>query len=139
MSGTGAITEPIVIRLSGETSTRRAAVLKSIESITPEDSGIADQFDTLLEALEIYSDRNGRYKDNWRRFGWRGCIFRIRERAERAWDDLFYAEVPEHIEDHKRWADAKVDDLVDLINFSCFAIRAIREGNRDGTWFRGEE
>jgi hypothetical protein len=89
---------------------------------------IEEQRAVLEQALRIYEERNRKYNDNWRRFGWRGCVFRVRERAERAWDALFWAE---------DGAEA-VDDLLDLINFAAFTVRAIREGNRDGTWFESQ-
>lgn len=97
---------------------------------------MADEFDfdkarrnqerILEQALFIYDERNKKYRDNWGRFGWRGCLFRIRERAERAWD---------HLWDASDGDKHDVDDLYDLINFAAFAIRAIEDGNRDGTWF----
>jgi hypothetical protein len=95
-----------------------------------------EQLTILVQALGVYVDRNRRYKDNWRRFGWRGCLFRLRERAERAWDDLWDAHTPRTRppEDAFRFepADVHTDDLIDLINFAAFTIRAIRENNRDG-------
>jgi hypothetical protein len=67
----------------------------------------------LLEALTIYAERNERYKDNWRRMGWRGALIRLRERVERA-----------------------LDDVIDLINFAAFLVRGIRgETTRDGSWW----
>lgn len=88
----------------------------------------AVQRNIFTKALQIYEDRNNLYHDNWRRFGWRGCMFRIRERSERAWDALWDAPAanpPQEI----------VDDLLDLMNFAAFCIRAIEEGNRDGQWW----
>jgi hypothetical protein len=94
---------------------------------------IQEQVDILIKAIKIYGKRNETYKDNWRRFGWRGCVFRLRERAERAFDGLWDA-------DHRYNSQsdsirAIEDDLYDLINFAAFTIRAIRESNRDGSWF----
>lgn len=91
------------------------------------------------EALIIYAERNVHYKDNWRRFGWRGCLFRLRERVERAWDGLWDADpdtMDEEDETRPTTRHPIEDDLLDLINFAAFTIRAIREGNRDGEWFR---
>jgi hypothetical protein len=89
------------------------------------------QRSVMRRAVMIHVERNKLYHDNWRRFGWRGCLFRLRERTERAWDGLWDApaqEPPLEI----------VDDLLDLINFAAYTIRAIEEGNRDGIWF-GED
>jgi hypothetical protein len=88
---------------------------------------LEDQRRIMDEALAIYTERNERYVDNWRRFGWRGCLFRLRERVERAWDELWDADPEGALHD---------DDLVDLINFAAFTVRAIRERNRDGEWWR---
>lgn len=82
----------------------------------------------LDHALRIYYIRNIHYKDNWRRFGWRGCLFRLRERTERAWDALWE-------QDSDAVPEAVKDDLYDLINFAAFTLRAIEENNRDGEWW----
>lgn len=100
---------------------------KRLDGLASSESNIV-QLEVLLEALKVYDERNVKYKDNWKRFGWRGCLFRLRERTERAWDDWFHGDV-----DIDEMPD--VDDLIDLINFAAFTIRAIREGNRDGSWF----
>lgn len=85
------------------------------------------QHEIMLKALKVYDQRNVRYKDNWRRFGWRGCLFRIRERVERAWDDLWDYD-PDDVES----MEYKIDDLIDMINFVVFAVRAVQGKNRDG-------
>jgi hypothetical protein len=100
-------------------------------------AGVADQTHVLMEALSLYADRNRRYRDNWRRYGWRGGLFRLRERADRAWDVLFDAHTPKTASAARtvldfESADAGVDDLIDLINLTSFAVRAVRENNRDG-------
>jgi hypothetical protein len=110
---------------------------KTIEqkALATNDSNIK-QLDVVLRALAIHDDRNVRYKDNWRRFGWRGCLFRLRERTERAWDALWEAPLPPADDEKFEGQDAVIDDLLDLINFAAYTIRAIEEGNRDGTWFK---
>lgn len=113
------------------TPIQRAARLKYIESLDVNDP-VGIQFDIMMESLEIYNGRGRKYNDNWRRFGWRGCLFRLRERAERAWDHWWGQS---ELGWEGREAPADVDDLLDLINFACFTIRAIREDNRDGSWF----
>jgi hypothetical protein len=85
----------------------------------------------LLEALKVYAERNPRYNDNWRRFGWRGCLFRLRERVERLWDYLWDAPLREDPDSPL----LDLDDAIDLINFAAFTIRAVRMDNRDGSWF----
>lgn len=97
-----------------------------------EDPAYREHAEILAQALRLYGERNEMYKDNWRRFGWRGCLFRVRERAERMWDALW--DLPmEHRAGPK--ARAAEDDAIDLINFAVFTIRAIRSGDRDGSWW----
>lgn len=101
------------------------------------DAPVLEQAKILLRALSIYAERNPMYKDNWRRFGWRGCLFRLRERTERAWDAL-WDHTPLNVEQSRvvgRPVEPVLDDLVDLINFAGFTIRAVHAGNRDGSWF----
>jgi hypothetical protein len=89
------------------------------------------QDEIFTKALRIYERRNEGYRDNWVRFGWKGCIFRVKERAERLWDGLWDrsdALTPEQ-------AEALKDDCIDLINFAAFTYRAIDERNRNGDWF----
>lgn len=82
----------------------------------------------LLLALDIYAERNVKYRDNWRRSGWRGIVVRVRERSDRLWDMMWPGTgEPEEA----------VDDAVDLINFAAFLVRAIGgETTRDGEWWQ---
>lgn len=92
---------------------------------------------TLIEALQVYCDKNVKYKDNWRRMGWRGLLARIRERSDRLWDTFWMG---------VNWKSEGVidaDDAIDLINFAAFFVRQTRdcdEGGwmnaRDGEWWR---
>jgi hypothetical protein len=87
----------------------------------------------FLEALKVYAER--KYNDNWVRFGWRGCLFRLRERVERLWDNLWDATPPPT--DFTKWCGENLDDAIDMINFAAFFVRAVRENNRDGSWWTG--
>jgi hypothetical protein len=91
------------------------------------DNARSKQQQIFDRALRIYAKRNERYKDNWRRFGWRGCLFRIRERTERLWDTYWQG--------GSAGLEADLDDAYDLLNFVAFFIRAVEEGNRGGSWF----
>jgi hypothetical protein len=99
-----------------------------------ENKSLESQFEIFLEALQIYDQRNVKYKDNWKRMGWRGMLIRVRERAERLWDDLWDA--PGFPDDEAEGVQPlDVDDAIDLINLAAFLIRGVREGNRDGAWW----
>lgn len=91
-----------------------------------------DQAEVLVEALGIYAGKNPKYNDNWIRMGYRGCLVRIRERAERLWDQFW--DGPTQICPDQEKVD--VDDALDLINFAGFFVRGIRsEATRDGQWW----
>lgn len=96
-----------------------------------DDDSLNAQFALFMEAFQLYERRNVSYNDNWKRYGWRGCLFRVRERAERAWDVLWNSSP---INDNGR------DDLVDLLNLTAFTIRAFDSCNRDGegAWWPSE-
>lgn len=95
---------------------------------------LEQQFRIFMEALKVYDQRNMKYKDNWKRMGWRGVLIRIRERAERLWDDLWDA--PGFPDDETEGVEPNdVDDALDLINFAAFLVRGVRAGNRDGAWW----
>lgn len=100
---------------------------------TPTDADM-EQIKVVVEALRIYHERNERYKDNWVRMGWRGQLIRVRERAERLWDHLWdYEPDPRYDDSGHPFID--IDDALDLINFAGFLVRAVRAGNRDGSWW----
>lgn len=115
----------------------------SIPPVGPstEDPSYRKQAELLAEALRIYGERNERYQDNWERGGWRGTLVRLRERVDRVWDVMWDADddMPAPGYDipggRKETRAAAKDDLLDLINFAVFTIRAMDEGNRDGDWW----
>jgi hypothetical protein len=92
------------------------------------DDAVAEQARVLLEALAIYEQRNRKYNDNWKRMGVRGMLIRVRERAERLWDEFWVADGGAD--------ESEVDDAVDLINFAAFLVRALRgETTHGGSWW----
>lgn len=101
-----------------------------------DNKSLESQMTIFLEALKVYDQRNAKYKDNWRRMGWRGMLIRVRERAERLWDDFWDAPAQSVLSDDTTMAVTHdVDDAIDLINLAAFLVRGIREGNRDGAWW----
>jgi hypothetical protein len=81
----------------------------------------------LAEAMQIMTQRDESYGDQWKRYGWRGALFNLRRKAERAWHTMFN-EDPEHtiVLAHK------CDDLLDVINYAAMAMQMAEESNRDG-------
>ena len=92
--------------------------------------GVREHEQVLLRALAIYKERNAGYRDRWKDYGWRGSLFQVRIRAERAWTTLWNASGDSLNTD----PDKKINDLIDLINYAVFTIRNIEVGNRDGSW-----
>ncbi len=107
---------------------------------------LKEQFEVFWQALKMYEQRNQKYKDVWVRYGWRGCLVQARMCCERAWNDLWDAPVDSRAktvvvepgQDPIIPIRPETDDLIDLINYTVFCIRAVRAGNRDGTggWWR---
>lgn len=88
----------------------------------------------LERALDVYAERNETYKDNWKKQGWRGALFKLKLKVERAWEVL-WDEDPNNLD--PKYMDLVTDDLIDAINNAAFAVRAVESGNRDGVggWF----
>jgi hypothetical protein len=101
-----------------------------------DDLALQQQMEILADALVIYAERNEKYHDNWKRMGWRGTLVRLRERAERLWDNYWNADDLDFLEE-KMYVPRDVDDALDLINFAAFFIRGMngRETTRDGNWW----
>src|SRR5262245_17659558 len=98
--------------------------------LDPEDPAMLSQAEVLLEALHVYAKRNAQYHDNWKRRGRRGRVVRIRERAERLWDQGDWSR------ETAPGPEPATDDAIDLINFAAFLVRANRgEATRDGEWW----
>lgn len=89
-------------------------------------ASVKQQQAVFEEALSLFAERNAGYQDNWKRQGWRGSMFKLRLKVERAWEVLWSADPAR--------GEAGIDDLLDAINNAAFAIRSIRDGNRDGEW-----
>ncbi len=103
---------------------------------------LKEQFEVFWQALNTYEQRNQKYKDVWVRYGWRGCLVQARMCCERAWNDLWDAPTDIRAEEYVEPGLEEIipvrpdtDDLIDLINYTVFCIRAVRAGNRDGGWW----
>lgn len=103
------------------------------------EESVSEQAEVLLEALHIYSQRNSRYNEHWRDLGWRGCLFHVRRKAERAFRQFWnWNAVDPDLPQPVNAMQANPDDLYDSINYTAMAIRLLEEGTlyaRDGTWW----
>lgn len=78
-------------------------------------------FIKMLGAFEIYLARNGKYKGLWKTMGWKDSVHHILSKAARI--------------KRMMWEGDDVDDvdsIVDLINYCCFALINIEDGNKTG-------
>lgn len=87
------------------------------------------QMEVFIRAFAIYKEREKKYKEHWKRYGWRGALSELRKAAERAWH-LLWNQEPISADIHVHEKD--IDDLLDVINYAAFVVRAVEEGNRDG-------
>lgn len=82
-----------------------------------------DHFRVLIEAQRIYQDRYRLYEDiPIRRMGWRGCLVQSRTCVERLWALMTKGE----------W---KLNDAIDLINYTVHYVRQGQAENENGTWW----
>lgn len=94
--------------------------------------GIEDHINNLqqlrvfAEALKIYAERNKRYKDSWKDFGWRGMLHDIYKKTHRLWKAWWSGDEQDR---------GDYDDAIDLMNFSAFFIRAVKSNNEKGIMF----
>lgn len=77
----------------------------------------------LQEALNIYVQRNRKYRGAWQRYGALDSAMHLRSKGLRA-----FQRVMGWIKDGAIPPNADVDDFQDFINYAAFGIRNIRSG-----------
>jgi hypothetical protein len=106
----------------GLTPTQKARISVS-EQPNPEHLEMHAQI--LHKAMALMVERDEHYSDQWKKYGWRGAIFNLRRKAERAWSILFNKPELEVMATDE-------DDLLDIVNYAAMCIAMMREQNRDG-------
>ena len=86
-----------------------------------------NQLHVLIGAFEKFVERNARYQDVWRESGWKGSLFDMRKKLTRIWRVFWRGEPTAQI-------DLECDDAYDLINFTVFFIRNVKDDNQWGQW-----
>lgn len=79
----------------------------------------------LGEALAIYASRMGTRGELWRRMGVRGQLMNMRLCMDRLWERYWTVNSEDDID---------VDDALDLLNYTTFMIRLLREGEPTVRW-----
>lgn len=88
-----------------------------------EDITESEQLEVLAEAFSKFLERNGKYKDLWRQFGYQDSVHHVRSKAGRL--NQLLSEQPTSDE-----LDLAIDDAIDIINYAVFFIRNVREADR---------
>lgn len=89
------------------------------------------QLEVFMEAFEVYHDRQVRYGDQvWQASGWRGMLVDMRKKLDRLWAEYYNLDNSGDVNPEKY----NLDSAIDLINFTAFFIRQVRENDRDGEW-----
>lgn len=81
----------------------------------------------FLRAFDIYVERNSKRDSLWRKFGWRDSLMHMRSKMERVFVMLRSGRPEEFtgtVDD--------MDDLYDLLNYTVFCIRNLKDNNENG-------
>lgn len=106
---------------------RYIAIIDRFRGLLSSDEAMG-QAEVLLDALDVFNEREKRYGSLWRTAGWRGVLIDLKKKTERTWREYWLGSAP-----------ADVDSPLDLINYAAFFIRSVREGNEQGSWSWREE
>lgn len=85
------------------------------------------QLQIMLIALQVFSERDPKYHDLWKRRGWLGSLMHIDSKAARLME-TFWKGTPGRMP-----MPDDVDDAIDLINYAVFFIRNLQANNEKGT------
>jgi hypothetical protein len=96
----------------------------SILGHEPSPSNI-EQMQVYLDAFDVFLERNSRYEDLWRDYGWMDNLTHVRSKALRLVRKFWRNNAPEA-------NDNMLDDAVDLINYTAFFIRNYCDRNKWG-------
>lgn len=118
-----------------EVAERMCADLNGYDGAHPKDElheTEVQQAMILIEALVVMRSRQQGYKDCWKDSGWRGCLFDLRKKAERAWNEFWFGGAD------KNEYTSKGDSAIDVINYACFFLRQWRAKDEHGKWLFGK-
>lgn len=75
------------------------------------------------EALDVFIERNGNYRDTWKQYGALSQLVRGAQKVDRLMAVWWHAENPDALK------PAAIDDAIDAINHLVFFIRCARDAN----------
>jgi hypothetical protein len=76
---------------------------------------LANALDVFAFALEIMDERQEKYGDGWKKWGWRGQLIKMKDKERRVWSTFW----------KKGDKTADLDDAIDLLNYTAFFIMGI--------------
>jgi hypothetical protein len=77
----------------------------------------------LFDAISIYAERKAKRGGGWRRYGFNGAAFFLKDRANRVWDACRLRGTFER------------EDAIDVLNYSIIAIMSLEENNFGGEFW----
>lgn len=86
----------------------------------PVTEDMAEQLSFFVEAMKIYEKRGRKYGDAWKKYGANDCLFHMRSKLARIQAVI------------ERGNDGDLDDGIDLLNYTVFAMRNSLDGNLTG-------
>ena len=90
-----------------------------------------EQVAVFAECMIIFAERNRRYGDSWKRYGWMDNLFHMRSkflRITKAYWEGTRSMGPGFSENSDN-----LDDAYDLLNYGAFFIRNVQANNERGT------
>lgn len=86
------------------------------------------QLAVFYEAYALYRERNLQHQDVWKESGWMGMMVDMRKKMDRLWKQYTAYRSDEMV------AQEDLDSALDLLNFTVFFIRQVRDDDRNGSW-----
>lgn len=117
--------------MSGKLNTENADLSYEVYGLSSEHF---EHLITLMEAFDLYQEKDSVRGDLWRQFPPSDKIRELDERVRRlswAYEQIKFMPPPEGPEDpYRQHREAVLSDSIDIINFCVFLIRQIKEGAR---------
>lgn len=85
-----------------------------------------EQMDIFGEAFDLYQERNAVHRDLWKQDGVEGAVEHIRHKLARLKSTMMTTRADELTLDQMK--AQFTEDALDLINYTAFAIRNMRDG-----------
>lgn len=95
----------------------------------PDTDDNLDQLNVLVECLVIYSGREDVYGAAWRQYGAVSNVLSMARKVDRVMNEWWTSLIRGEVRDRD---GEELDDAFDLINYTVFFLRNVRDGNISG-------